>query len=83
MKYRQLAQKLRWSRGPGLGDMVSERPRNRAGEFLDEDAPTMVEIGPDAPVNVEQLLRTGAIALPSEARAELVPSEGVADGEDE
>lgn len=63
--------------------MVSERPRNRAGEFLDEDDPTMVEIGPDAPVNVEQLLRTGAIALLSEERAELVPSEGVADGEDE
>lgn len=61
MIYRQLAHKLRWSLGAGKGDFYSERPRNRAGKFLDDDSPTLVEIGPNDPVSAEQLLRIGAI----------------------
>lgn len=62
--YRQLAQRIRVQR-PGRPDLVSERPREAAGQrrFKDSDeAPTLVTFDDDDLVDVERLLRIGAIA---------------------
>lgn len=63
-QYQQITHRLRWSNGPGKGDTVSERPRDRSTrEFLDGPAGTIVDIPEDAiGVDVAMLLRTGAIA---------------------
>lgn len=63
MIYQQLAHRLRWSNGPGLGDTVSERPRHpKTREFLDGPEGTIVDIPEDAGVDVAFLLQVGAIA---------------------
>ena len=88
MIYRQVSRKLRWSLGPGLGERVSERPRDKkTGAFLDADTPTLVEIGDAdiaAGVDVDALLRIGAIEmLPAEdgRSARNVAGEGGGGGE--
>ena len=64
MKYRQISHRLRWSNGPGLGDTVSERPRDKSTrEYLDMPAGTVVDISEDAPVDVRSLLMIGAIEM--------------------
>lgn len=66
--YRQIAHKLRIARGPGNPDRLSARPRqgNRErgwGAYLDsDDAPTLVTFEPGDLVDVDALLRSGAIA---------------------
>lgn len=63
MIYRQISHRLRWHRGPGLGECVSERPRDaRSGAYSDEAAPTLITIEASDPVDVAQLLASGAIA---------------------
>lgn len=64
MKYRQLSQRLRFSRGPGKPVEEFERPRNtKTGVFLDSDAePTLVEVTAACSCDVESLLAIGAIA---------------------
>lgn len=66
MIYRQIAHKLRIDMGPGKPDFVSERPRRlRDGAFLDLDedgqSSTRVEIPDGARVDVDELVRIGAI----------------------
>lgn len=59
--YRQVAWKLRIHKDDGP-DKVSERPRQgKRGPFKDLDEPTLVEIEADDNINVEALLRQGAI----------------------
>lgn len=59
----QVAQRLRWTKdAPPRHDRVSERPRNRhTGEYLDGDAPTLVTFDADDAIDVESLLRAGAL----------------------
>jgi len=65
--YRQIAHKLRIHR-PGQPDRVSVRPRagnaeQGWGAYLDSEAfPTLIEIEAEDVVDVEALLRSGAIA---------------------
>lgn len=89
MRYRQIAHRLRIAYGPGRPDVVSERPAKvnaRTGErtYLDTEAPTVVEIGDDALVDVATLLACGAIArLPEEApggKGGKAPKAGASDG---
>ena len=65
--YRQISRKLRIQRGPGRPDKVSERPsrENKAGVrvYLDSDeAPTLIEFDEFDIVDIDQMLRIGAIA---------------------
>lgn len=65
--YRQLAHRLRIQRGPGNPDKVSERPRKGSrergwGDYLDsEQNPTLIEFDDLDRVDIDALLRTGAI----------------------
>lgn len=63
--YRQYAHKIRVQ---GRTPETSERPRNKQTKaFLDsDDAPTLIELGPKDPVDIDGLLATGAI-VPYEA----------------
>lgn len=66
--FRQLSARLRVQRGPGRPDLVSERPRERradgsAGRYLDSpEQPTLITFDEYCQVDVEALLRIGAIA---------------------
>lgn len=64
--YRQLSRKLQVMRGPGKPDLVSERPTERDEKgvlrFTDsEEHPTLVSFDADCIVNLEHLLKAGAI----------------------
>lgn len=65
--YRQIVHRLRIQRGPGQPDKVSERPREGSrdrgwGKYRDsDDAPTLITFDKHDRVNVEKLLRIGAI----------------------
>lgn len=60
--YRQIAHRLRIQRGPGRPDLVSERPRNKSGRYLDSAAePTLVTFDSYCQVDVDSLLRNGGI----------------------
>lgn len=66
MIYRQIAHRLRLQMGPGKPDIVSERPRQKkTGRYLDLDqdglSTTRIEIPEGALVDVDQLVRIGAI----------------------
>ena len=61
MQYRQITYKLRVQRGPGRPDLVSERPRNKKGEYTDDKKPKLVSFDEHCRVDVERLLRIGAI----------------------
>lgn len=72
--YRQIAHKLRIQgrrdlNGPehagtsrGATSETNVRPRERGGRYLDSDAaPTLIELRAGDPVDVESLLRSGAL----------------------
>ena len=62
--YRQIAHRLRWWRRSKRGTRTrveSERPRNKAGDYLDTDAPTLVTFRDDDSVDIAALLAQGAI----------------------
>lgn len=62
--YRQIAHRLRWWRRAPRGKRArveSERPRNKAGDYLDTDAPTLVTFRDDDSVDIVALLAQGAI----------------------
>lgn len=64
MTYCQHAHKLRLNMGPGITDVVSERPRHkRTGEFLDGLAGTQIAV-PDGVLgfDVAFALRVGQLA---------------------
>ena len=66
MQYRQVSHKLLIQRGAGNPDLVSQRPRRGRrgswGEYIDSDAkPTLVEFDDRCIVDVEYLLKIGAI----------------------
>lgn len=75
MLYRQLAHKLRVQ---GRTPETSVRPRHeKSKRYLDsDDEPTLIELGPSDPVDVEWLLQIGAIApyTPPKKSAKEVPS---------
>lgn len=64
-QYRQVTLRLRIQRGAGHPDFVSERPRRRIAaeqyEYTDIESPTLVSFDRHCQVDVEQLLRIGAI----------------------
>jgi hypothetical protein len=79
--YRQISRRLRFNRGPGLADLVSERPRtldvttNRY-RYTDLDAngesTTTVDISDDVQADVAALIRSGAIEpMPAEPAADV------------
>ena len=60
MKYKQIAFKLRWREGGERKE--SARPRDlKTQTYSDLEGGTIVEFGPDANVNIPNLLRLGAI----------------------
>jgi hypothetical protein len=63
--YIQRSKALRIRR-PGKADLFSERPTNRKGEYLDATKPTLIDIGDECVVDVEALLRIGAIEVQPE-----------------
>lgn len=64
-EYIQISHRLHVQRGPGREDLVSERPftENKKGirRYTDLDEPTLVRFDQHCHVNVEKLLRIGAI----------------------
>lgn len=69
MKYRQITHRLRVQRGPGRPDFVSERPRDpKSGKYLD-DGPPLIEFDAHCQVDVESLIRSGALAREPEPTA--------------
>lgn len=60
--YRQVAGKLRFQRGPGRPDKVSERPRDpRTRAYTDDDAPTIVTLDEHDVADVPALLALGTL----------------------
>lgn len=78
--YRQIAHRLRWWRRSKRGTRTrveSERPRNKAGDYLDTDAPTLVTFRDDDSVDIAALLAQGAIVPVTDvAEAEAAGEEG-------
>lgn len=78
MQYRQVAMRLRVQRGPGNPDLVSERPHTKDAEgnpiYQDEDEPTLITFDVDCQVDIEKLLKQGAI-VPHTARRKPAPKE--------
>jgi hypothetical protein len=69
--YRQIGERLRISRAPGKGETLSERQRARGGRYLDEDEPTMITLEEGDQVDVDFLIKVGAIEPKAEpARAQ-------------
>jgi len=62
--FRQLTLELRWVKDGTSGpDFVSARPYDQRGDrFLDSEEPTLVSFAADDNVDVEFLLKVGAIA---------------------
>ena len=83
-QYRVLTKRLRVQRGAGREDLVVERPFKEDAQgivhYLDSDeAPTLVKFDKYCQVNVDQLLRVGAIAKLKTAPKDAEPKEA-ADG---
>ena len=80
--YRQITHRLDFYKGVGKDRVrvVSERPRDQpTGRYLDDDAPTLVTIDDSCDVDVDWLLKLGAIEpLPAPVRrsAKAAPTEG-------
>lgn len=83
--YRVVTRRLRVQRGPGRHDLVVERPMNKAmTRYLDSDAaPTLITFDEHCQVDMDGLLRLGAIVpyTPPKPKPEPKPAKGDARGE--
>jgi hypothetical protein len=77
VKYIQVSAKLRVHR-PGLPDLMSVRPTDKAGRYTDVEQPTLIDLDDTCVVDVPALLNIGAIAEVPKAKAS---RKGGADGE--